>query len=162
VRQVRRHVALAIGRQARGVGKRAADRLPGKKEKERWKDKVRKQHGRPARSGAARKAGADAEAVEAAGLAARTKAEAAFMTAKVSVCGLERATLPQPEPSEPPAVPSAATARAIESKIRKPMSAQAEACLEMAQSPERGGGEHDQKRIQRAGQLPPQPRHILQ
>ena len=82
--------------EARGVGKRAADRLPGRKERERWKDKAQ------AARKAARKAGADAAAVEAAGLAARTKAEAAFTTVEVSVAGLERAAAPEPEPPEPP------------------------------------------------------------
>ena len=115
--------------EARGVGKRAADRLPGKKEKERWKDKAQ-----TARK-AARKAGADAEAVEAAGLAARAKAEAAVMTAEVSVCGLERVTVPQPEPSEPPAVPSPPPPEPPKPD-EEPMSAQAEACLDMARSPE--------------------------
>ena len=115
--------------EARGVGKRAADRVPGKKEKERWKDKAQ------AARKAARKAGADAEAVEAAGLAARAKAEAVFVTAEVSVRGLERATLPQPEPSEPPAMPSAQSPKPSKPD-QEPMSAQAEACLDMARSPE--------------------------
>ena len=85
--------------EARGVGKRAADKVPGRKEKERWKEK-----GKAARKVAA-KAGADEAAVAAAGQAARVKAEAAFMKAEVSISGLEHATAPLPEPPEPPAVP---------------------------------------------------------
>ena len=83
--------------EARKVGKRAADRLPGKKEKEWWKEK-----GKAARK-AAKAAGADEAAVAAAGQAARTKAEAAFVTTEVVIGGLERATAQQPQPPEPPA-----------------------------------------------------------
>ena len=46
---------------ARGVGKNAADRLPGGKEKEKWREK-----GKAARK-AAKATGADEEAVAAAG-----------------------------------------------------------------------------------------------
>ena len=84
--------------EARGVGKRAADRLPGKKERAQWKDRAQ------AARKAARKAGADAEAVAAAGQAARAKAETTFMTAEVAIAGLERSTAPEPEPPEPPPV----------------------------------------------------------
>jgi hypothetical protein len=109
---------------ARGVGKRAADRVPGKKETERWKDKAQ------AARKAARKAGADAEAVSVAGLAARKKAEAAFMTAEVSIRGLERSTAPEPEPPEPPAVPES-TAPAC-----PPEGTLSRARLDMMMSPE--------------------------
>ena len=82
---------------ARGVGKNAAIKtVPDQKTKERWKDKAK------AARQAARKAGADEEAVAAAGQAAREKAEAAFVTTEVSIKGLERATAPPPEPPEPP------------------------------------------------------------
>ena len=86
--------------EARGLGKRAADRLPGKKERDRWKEK-----GKAARK-AAKAAGADEEAVAAAGQAARAKAEAAFMSCEVAIRGLERAAEPAPPP--PPSAPSMA------------------------------------------------------
>jgi hypothetical protein len=81
--------------EARGVGKRAADKPPGKKERERWKEKAK------AARQAAKKAGADEEAMAAAGQAARAKAEAAFVEMEVVIGGLERAA----DASEPPAEP---------------------------------------------------------
>ena len=92
---------------ARGVGKRAADKPAGKKEKERWKEKAK------AARQAARKAGADDEAVAAAGQAARAKAEAAFVEAEVTIGGLERpadapeppAAVSEPEPAPMPPAP---------------------------------------------------------
>lgn len=93
--------------EARGVGKRAADKPPGKKQRERWKEKAK------AARQAAKKTGADDEAVAAAGQAARAKAEAAFVEVEVVVSGLERPAAapepstaalepePAPEPDEP-------------------------------------------------------------
>ena len=82
---------------ARGIGKRAADKPPGRKEKDRWKDKAK------AARQAAKKAGAGEEAVAAAGKAARAKAEAAFIEVVVTISGLERpADAPQPPPLPPP------------------------------------------------------------
>jgi hypothetical protein len=64
---------------ARGIAKRAADKLPKKKVKERWKEKAR------AARDAAKKRGADDAAVAAAGEQARAAAEAACITAEVDV-----------------------------------------------------------------------------
>ena len=89
---------------ARGIGKRAADKPAGKKEKERWKEKAK------AARQAARKSGADDEAVAAAGQVARAKAEAAFIEMEVAISGLERpsdspmppvAAVPEPPPPTP-------------------------------------------------------------
>jgi pyruvate/2-oxoglutarate dehydrogenase complex dihydrolipoamide acyltransferase (E2) component len=88
--------------EARGIGKRAADRLADKKEKERWKDKAQ------AARKAARKAGADEAAVAAAGQRARTKAEAAFKTAEAKISGLRAGgseLQPAPPTPEPPPAP---------------------------------------------------------
>ena len=87
--------------EARSVGKRAADKPPGKKEKDRWKERAK------AARQAARKAGAGDEAALAAGLAARAKMEAAFVEMEVAISGLERpadareppAAVLEPEPS---------------------------------------------------------------
>ena len=96
---------------ARAVGKRAADKPPGKKEKERWKEKAK------AARQAAKKAGADEEAVVAAGTAARAQAQAAFIEARVAIGGLERAAdvlepppaVPEPPPPELPPMPPEGT-----------------------------------------------------
>ena len=95
--------------EARGVGKRAADKPPGKKERDRWKEKAK------AARQAARKAGATEEAVAAAGQAARVKAEAAFMEVEVTISGLQRparwsvleppSAAPEPEPPAPQTAP---------------------------------------------------------
>ena len=86
---------------AREIGKRAADKPPGKREKERWKEKAK------AARQAAKKAGADEEAVAAAGKAARDKAEAAFIRAEVNILGLGAAS-PAPPPPEPEPEPEPA------------------------------------------------------
>lgn len=88
--------------EARAIGKRAADKPPGKRERDRWKEKAK------AARQAAKKAGADEEAMAAAGQAARAKAEAAFIEMEVIISGLERpadATQPPPPPSDVPTPP---------------------------------------------------------
>jgi len=80
---------------ARKIGKRAADKLPNKKEKERWKEKAK------AARQVAKKAGADDEAIAAAGQAARAKAETAYIQTEQKISGLGAAAPPlasQPEP----------------------------------------------------------------
>ena len=81
---------------AREIGKRAADKPPGKKEKERWKEKAKS-----ARQ-AAKKAGADEEAVAAAGRTARDKAQAACLQVEVTIKGLSAASSPPPPPEPEP------------------------------------------------------------
>ena len=95
---------------ARGVAKRAADKLPTKKEKEKWRQK-----GRDARQ-AAEKGGACAEAVAAAGAQAKAAAEHRFLRTVIDpdfgAAGLAAATpdapisvpvpAPAPSPVEPP------------------------------------------------------------
>jgi hypothetical protein len=113
--------------EARGVGKNAADRLPSGKEKEKWKDK-----GKAARK-AAKATGADEVAVAAAGLAARTKAEAAYMTTETSIKGLER--MPgEPETQPEPPAPELPPARELPPAPQ--MSSQKRAMLDLAMSKE--------------------------
>ena len=86
---------------ARGVSKRAVEKLPTKKEKEKWRQK-----GRDARQ-AAEKGGADAEAVAAAGAQAKAAAERRFMRTIVdtnfAAAGLTAAAPATPAPTTVPA-----------------------------------------------------------
>ena len=84
---------------ARGVSKRASDRLPTKKDKDKWKDKARL-----ARQ-AAEKGGARAEAVADAGAQAKASAEQRFMRTTVdpnfAKAGLAAAAAAAPTPTVP-------------------------------------------------------------
>ena len=86
---------------ARGVSKRASDKLPTKKDKDRWKEKARL-----ARQ-AAGKGGACTEAVAAAGAQARADVERRFMRTTVDpnfvAAGLTMAAPAAPSPATMPA-----------------------------------------------------------
>ena len=90
---------------ARGVGKRAADKLPTKKEKEKWREK-----GRQARQ-AAEKRGESAEAVAAAGAQAKVDSERRFLRKLIDPdfqkAGLAAATPAAPAPTAPAPAPAA-------------------------------------------------------
>ena len=91
---------------ARGVSKRASDRLPTKKDKDKWKDKARL-----ARQ-AAEKGGARAEAVADAGAQAKASAEQRFMRTTVdpnfAKAGLAAAAAAAPTPTVPAPAPAPA------------------------------------------------------
>ena len=130
--------------EARGIGKRAADRLADKKEKERWKDKAQ------AARKAARKAGADEAAVAAAGQRARTKAEAAFKTAEAKISGL-RAGGSELQPAPP--TPRRATARAADTRATTRTTTRAGGPGSPRHGHVRGGESGDRGRLPACGTL---------
>ena len=85
---------------ARALSKRASDKLPGKKEKGKWKELARQARRK------AEKGGADAEAAAAAGVQARDEAERRFMRTVVEIdfaaAGLAAAPEPAPAPAPGP------------------------------------------------------------
>ena len=115
---------------ARGVSKRASDKLPGKKDKARWKELTRQ-----ARR-TAEKGGASPEAAAAAGVEAKAVAVRRFMQTIVDVdfaaAGLAEAPA-APAPTEPEPAPAPTPAPAPQQKVlRLKGSVQAEEAVEAA------------------------------
>ena len=115
---------------ARGVSKRASDKLPGKKDKARWKELTRQ-----ARR-TAEKGGASPEAAAAAGVEAKAATVRRFMQTIVDVnfaaAGLAEAPA-APAPTEPEPAPAPTPAPAPQQKVlRLKGSVQAEEAVEAA------------------------------